>query len=67
MSEEVPTALLVAEKIFGVILIIVGAIITYLTATSPPTGDTGMFADIFIIVGIIILAIGILLLIAKNK
>jgi hypothetical protein len=67
MSEEVPTGLLVAEKIFGVILIIVGALITYLTATSPPIGDTGMFSSIFIIVGIVILAIGILLLIAKNE
>jgi hypothetical protein len=67
MSEEVPTGLLVAEKIFGIVLIIMGAIITYLTASSPLTGDTVMFSGIFIIVGIVILAIGIILLIAKNE
>jgi hypothetical protein len=67
MSEEVPTRLLVAEKIFGIVLIIIGALITYLTATGPPTGDAGMFSNIFIIVGIVILAIGIILLIAKNE
>jgi hypothetical protein len=67
MSEEVPTGLMVTEKIFGIVLIIIGALISYLTATSPPAGDAGIFSDIFIIVGIVILGIGILLLIAKNK
>lgn len=67
MSEEVPTGLLVAEKLFGVIFIIIGAVFTYLTAITPPTGDAGMFSSIFIVVGIVILGIGILLLIAKNE
>jgi uncharacterized membrane protein YczE len=67
MREEVPTALLVAEKLFGIILIIIGAFITYITAIAPPTGDAGIFSSIFIIVGIVILGIGILLLIAKNE
>jgi hypothetical protein len=66
MSEEVPTALLVAEKIFGIILVIIGAVITYLTTTGPPTGDAGFFSSIFIVPGIVILGTGILLLIAKN-
>ena len=66
MSEEVPTALLVAEKIFGIILVIIGAVITYLTTTSPPTGDAGFFSSIFIVPSIVILGTGILLLIAKN-
>jgi len=67
MSEEVPAGLLIAEKIFGIILIIIGAFITYITATNPPTGDAGMFSSIFIVVGFVILGIGVLLVIAKNE
>ncbi len=67
MSEEMPTGLLLVEKILGIVLIIIGALITYLTATSPPTGDAGIFSSIFIVIGIVILGIGILLLIAKNE
>lgn len=67
MSEEMPTGLLFAEKILGIVLIIIGAFITYLTATNPPTGDAGIFSSIFIVIGIVILGIGILLLLAKNE
>ncbi len=67
MSEEVPAGLLITEKIFGIILIIIGAFVTYITATGPPTGDPGMFSSIFIVVGVVILGIGILLVIAKNE
>jgi hypothetical protein len=67
MSEEVPTGLLVAEKLVGVTLIILGAVVTYLTAIDPPTGDSGTYSSIFIIVGVILLIIGILLLIAKTR
>ena len=67
MSEEMPAGLLAIEKLFGLILIIIGAIVTYFTFTSPPTGDAGTFSNIFIIAGIILLGIGVLLVLAKTE
>jgi hypothetical protein len=67
MSEDMPAGLLVVEKVFGFILIIIGAIVTYFTSTSPPTGDAGIFSSLFIIAGIIVLGTGILLVLAKTE
>jgi len=67
MSEEFPAGVFVAEKLFGAILIIIGAVVTYFTSTSPPTGDAGIFSSLFIIAGIILLGIGILLVLAKTE
>ena len=67
MSEEMPSGLFVAEKLFGLVLIIIGAVVAYFTSTSPPTGDAGTFSSLFIIAGIILLGIGILLVLAKTE
>ena len=67
MSEETPTALFAIEKLFGVILIIIGAVVAYFTFTSPPPGDVGYFSSLFIISGIILLGIGIFLVLAKTE
>lgn len=67
VSEEAPAGLLIVEKLFGFILIIIGAVVTYFTSTSPPTGDAGTFSSLFIIPGIIVLGIGILLVLAKTE
>ncbi|UCC58090.1 MAG: hypothetical protein JSW14_06960 [Candidatus Bathyarchaeum sp.] len=67
MSEDMPTGLLVAEKLFGLILIIIGATVTYFTSTNPPAGDTGILSNLFIIAGITVLGIGVLLVLAKTK
>lgn len=67
MSEEMPTGILVVEKLFGLILIIIGAAVAYFTSTSPPTGDTGILSNLFIIAGIILLGIGVLLVLAKTQ
>jgi hypothetical protein len=68
MSEEdMPAGIFVIEKLFGLILIVIGVIVTYYTLTSLPTGDAGTFSGIFVLPGIAILGVGILLLIVKTE
>ena len=66
MSEDVPIGLAVAEKIFGLILIIIGAIVAYYSI-NPPAGDISHFSVIFTAAGLVIVAIGIFLLIVKTE
>jgi hypothetical protein len=66
MSEDVPIGLAVAEKLFGLILIIIGAIIAYYSM-NPPTGDISHFSGMFTAAGLVIVAVGIFLVIAKTK
>jgi hypothetical protein len=67
MSEETPAGILVVEKIFGLVLIIIGAAVAYFTFTSPPAGDTAILSNLFIIAGIILLGIGVILVLAKTQ
>ncbi len=67
MSEEMPAGLFIFEKVVGLILIIIGAVVTYITATTPPSGDIKQFASYFIFGGIILVGIGIFLVIAKTE
>jgi hypothetical protein len=66
MSADMPIGLTVAEKLFGLILIIVGAIIAY-SSINPPAGDISHFAGIFTTAGVVIAVIGIFLLITKAE
>lgn len=66
MSEDVPIGLAVAEKIFGLILIIIGAIVAYYSMNTP-AGDISHFSGIFTAAGLVIVAIGIFLLIVKTE
>ncbi|TET62534.1 hypothetical protein E3J49_08060 [Candidatus Bathyarchaeota archaeon] len=65
MSEEGGFGLVAAEKFFGLILIIVGALATYFTFTSAQAlrDYTGFFG--FLSIGV--LALGIILTIAKTE
>jgi len=64
MSEEGDTFWAsLAEKFFGVIVIIVGGVLLYLTATS--TGSLGVFSLFFGVVSVILLAIGLFLLLVR--
>ena len=67
MSEETPAGLFIVKKVVGLILIIIGAVIAYFSATNPPAGDVGQFVSIFIIAGVILIGIGILLVLAKTE
>jgi len=64
MSEN-NTWIILAEKICGIILIIISAIMLYYTATS--TDTLGTFSNIFGALGAVILITGILLLIITPK
>ena len=66
MSEDVPIGLAVAEKIFGLILIILGAIVAYYSMNLP-AGDISQFSGIFTAAGLVIVAIGVFLVIAKTE
>jgi hypothetical protein len=61
-----PIGLTVVEKVFGLILIIVGAIIAYFSI-NPPAGDISHFAGIFTVAGIVVAIVGVFLLIAKAE
>jgi hypothetical protein len=64
MSEEGDTFWAsLAEKFFGVIIIIIGGILLYFTATS--TGTLGAFSLFFGVVSVILLAIGLFLLLVQ--
>ena len=64
MSEEGDTFWVsLAEKFFGLIVIIIGGVLLYLTATS--TGVLGTFSLFFGVVSVILLAIGLFLLLVR--
>ena len=66
MSEDTPIGLAVAEKIFGLILIIIGAVVAYYS-TNITTGDISHFSGIFTAIGVVIVAVGIFLVITKTE
>jgi nitrate reductase gamma subunit len=64
MSEEGDTFWVsLAEKFFGVLLIIISAVMLYYTATS--TDTLGTFSLFFGVLSVIVLIIGIFLLLVK--
>jgi nitrate reductase gamma subunit len=64
MSEEGDTFWAsLAEKFFGIIVIIIGGVLLYLTATS--TSTLGAFSLFFGVVSVILLAIGLFLLLVR--
>jgi preprotein translocase subunit SecY len=65
MSEEGSTGITVAEKFFGLLLVIIGALAVYYTfeASQALVAFTGFFAFL----SIILLVLGILLIIAKPE
>lgn len=65
MSEEGSFGVTVAEKFFGLLLVIIGAIITYYTLTSASV--LGAFTAFFGFLSLALLAIGIFLLIARTE
>lgn len=65
MSEEGSFGLTAAEKFFGLILIIVGALATYFTFTS--TQALGAYSGFFGFLSVVIIALGLFLIIAKTE
>jgi len=67
MSEEKPIGLAIAEKFFGLLVILIGAITINVAYNDPPEGVVAPFSGIFIAAGLILIAIGILLVLAKAE
>jgi|YelNatPaOPRAMG01_1025707.scaffolds.fasta_scaffold73777_2 hypothetical protein len=65
MSEEGGFGVTAAEKFFGLILLIVGALATYFTLTSSDV--LSVYTGFFGFLGIVLLALGIFLIIAKAE
>lgn len=65
MSEEGSTAITVAEKFFGLLLVIIGALSMYYTLVSSST--LLAFTAFFAFLGIILLVVGIIMIIAKPE
>ena len=64
MSDESDTFWInLAEKFFGLLLLIIGAILLFYTATSP---DLANFAVFFGILSVILIVIGLVLLLVKS-
>jgi hypothetical protein len=67
MSEEKPIGLTIAEKFFGLIVILIGALTVNFTYNDPPEGIAAPFSPIFIAAGFVLIAIGIFLMLAKTE
>ena len=67
MSEEKPIGLTIAEKFFGLLVILIGALTINFTYNDPPEGIVAPFSNIFIAGGFVLIAIGILLVLAKTE
>jgi len=64
-SEEGGFGLAAAEKFFGLLLLIIGALATYYSFTS--TQALGGFTGLFGFLGIVLLLLGLALMIAKTE
>ena len=69
MSEQAPIGLTVAEKFFGLLSIIVGALLVYFIYADPPASgeQVANYSIVFIIAGLALVAFGIFLLVAKTE
>jgi len=66
MSEEGDTFFVnLAEKSLGLVLIVIGAIMLYFTATSTSASQLGAFSVFFGILAVIMLVIGLFLLLVR--
>ncbi len=65
MSEEGGFGLTIAEKFFGLILLIVGALATYYTFTSAQALD--VYTGFFGFLSAILIALGLILITAKTE
>jgi asparagine N-glycosylation enzyme membrane subunit Stt3 len=66
MSENMPIGLFLFEKLFGLILLIIGAIVAYYSINLS-SGDVAHLSGLFTLIGIVILGIGIFLLVTKTE
>jgi hypothetical protein len=66
MSTDLPIGLTVFEKVFGLVLVILGAIVAY-SSIYPPAGDIQHFSGLFVVAGVVLAILGLFLLITKTE
>jgi predicted phage tail protein len=69
MSKQLPIGLTVAEKVFGLMTVIIGALLIYFTYADPPVsgGQVVDYSFVFIIAGLALVVLGIFLLLARAE
>ncbi len=67
MSREVPVGLVVAEKFAGLLILVIGVIMVYVTYSNPPAQPVAVYSGIFIAAGIILIALGVFLILVKGE
>ncbi len=67
MSEEKPIGLTIAEKFFGLMVILIGALTVNFTYVDPPEGLVAPFSGVFIAAGLVLIAVGVFLVLAKTE
>lgn len=67
MSKQTPISLTIAEKLLGLVTIIIGAILVYSTYINPPEsgGQVANYSFVFLIAGVALVAFGIFLILVK--
>jgi hypothetical protein len=66
MSEQGDTFWIsLAEKFFGLIVIVIGGILLYLTATSTSASELGAFSAFFGVLSVILIVIGLFMLLVR--
>ncbi|MCL6579873.1 MAG: hypothetical protein K6T73_10955 [Candidatus Bathyarchaeota archaeon] len=64
-KQEVPEGLIIAEKFFALLIIIIGAL--FLNATYGTYKELGAYSNVFISASIALIILGILMFIAKTE
>jgi hypothetical protein len=64
---EAPIGLTIAEKFFGLLIILLGIIISYVTYSNPPEGVVSQFSGFFTLTGFVLIAVGIFLVLSKSE
>ncbi len=67
MSEEIGTGLAIAEKLSGLIVLLIGAVTLYFTAIGLPSGYIESFSGVFLAAGFALVAVGVALLLARAE
>lgn len=65
MSERTPSKLVFVEKILGIIILIIGVLLSYNTFTNFQAAGLG--ANLFLAIGIALTTVGLILVIARTK
>lgn len=67
-EKKAATKFVIAEKFFGLLIAVIGALTTYYTYTSLEelSRITGAFGNIFALIGISLTALGLILIFAKT-